>query len=100
LLARKALPVFTEDIAMASMPKWEALDVSQVRIAPEAYECLNEFLTSLHRRMLERAAMQAQLPGHIKIEDVVRSAKALLPIVVGELEHSLKQETTNVRHAS
>lgn len=91
---------------MAALSKPGALDLSQVRIAPEAYAYLHGFLASLHRRILERAASQAQMrdrdasPGRISVEDVVRSGQALLPIVVAELEHSLRQESSHVRHAS
>jgi hypothetical protein len=91
---------------MAPSAKRGSLDLSQVRIAPDAYAYLHRFLASLHRRLLERAANQAQLrdreagPGHISVEDVMRSGHALLPIVAAELEHSLKQESSNVRHAS
>jgi hypothetical protein len=91
---------------MASLPKPGALDLSQVRIAPEAYAYLHSFLASLHRRILERAANQAQMrhleasPCRISVEDVMRSGQVLLPMVVAELTHSLKQESSNVRHAS
>ena len=91
---------------MVSPAKPGAPDLSQVYIAPDAYAYLHGFLASLHRRVLERAAYQAQTrdrgagPGRISVEDMVRSAQALLPIVGAELERRLNQESVNVRNAS
>jgi hypothetical protein len=91
---------------MVSPAKPGALGLSQVYIAPEAYAYLHGFLASLHRRVLERAAHRAQVrereagPARISVEDMVRSGQTLLPLVGAELERSLNQESTNVRHAS
>jgi hypothetical protein len=91
---------------MATRCKPGAIDHSQVRITPEAYTCLHSFLGAVHQRILERAASQAQMrereagPGHITIEDVVNSGQAVLPLVLAELEQSLKHESIDVRHAS
>jgi hypothetical protein len=91
---------------MATRSKPGAIDLSQVRINPDAYTCLNNFLGALRQRILERAASQAQMreresgPGNITIEDVVHSGQAVLPLALADLERSLKHESTNVRHAS
>jgi hypothetical protein len=82
------------------------MDLSQVRVTPEAYNCLLDFLDTVRQRILERAASQAQMrergsgPGHITIEDVVRSGQAVVPPALAELERSLKHDTKNVRNAS
>jgi hypothetical protein len=91
---------------MAAQSKPRASDFSRVIIAPKAYGHLNDFLDSLRQRIMERAAMQAQTRptekgwSRISVEDFVSAETALLPIVLAELEHSSKQESTNVRHAS
>jgi hypothetical protein len=91
---------------MTALSKPGALDLAQVHIAPDAYAYLHQFLASLHRRILERAAIQAQQrdpeadPARICIDDVVCSGQALLPLVAAELEPPPKQENSDVRHAS
>jgi hypothetical protein len=91
---------------MATRSKAGAIDLSQVQITPEAYACLHNFLGAVRQRILERAASQAQMreresgPGRITIEDVVYSGQTVLPLVLAELERSLKHESGNVRHAS
>lgn len=91
---------------MARRPNPGAIDLSQVRISPEAYTCLDNFLGAVRLGILDRAASQAQMrerdsgPGHITVEDVVQSGQAVLPLVLADLERSLKHEGRNVRHAS
>ena len=91
---------------MASKAKKTVAGLEQVRISPEAYACLRRFMETLEIKIIRAATGRAQArvvdnhPGRVAIEDIVRSTQALLPIAVTDLENSLKQETTNVRHAS
>ena len=91
---------------MATRSTPGAMDLSQVRVTPEAYNCLHNFLGTVRQRILERAASQAQMrergssPGQITIEDVVHSGQAVVPPALAELERFLKHETRNVRNAS
>ena len=91
---------------MASTTKPTTADLARVRISPEAYACLNGLLGTLERKIRDRAALQAQErdlgrgPGRVGVEDILRSAAALLPAALSDLEHALEQETNDVRNAS
>jgi len=75
-------------------------------IATDAYWFLQDFTGSLSRRILEAAARQAHArhrgdgPGKVRMADVLRSAQALLPPALLEVERLLQKETAHVRNAS
>lgn len=79
--------------------------IDQVQIPTELHEGLSDFLASLESDILEAAARLARGrgpgPNVMAAEDIAKSAEALLPKRIAQLEQRLKQnQLVYVRDAS
>jgi hypothetical protein len=91
---------------MGARAKPSAHDLGQVRLAHEAYTCLDSFLETIRRGIMDKACRQAYAreqgngPGRMIVEDVVLAAQATVPAALGDLERLLSKEARHARNAS
>jgi hypothetical protein len=79
------------------------LDVDAVVISRELHGRLNEFVSLLHKRLLDAAVRHAaarrapRSDVYLAADDILNAARVVLPAFVTELERSLSDRSSHVR---
>lgn len=92
---------------MPSRKKPTEEESRDIRVWGPLMSCFRAFTSDLNQRIFRAATERAwsrrtEIPVHISAEDLVESARLVLPAaIVAELEQALQNyETTNVRNTS